>query len=271
MSVRGLGRQLDVVFLTVYTIYKVKNTYTYMDNMQEDRLAQIHKLMEDIRAQVAQLESLVQEYGPIDASKPIKMRAQSYFSETETRRGRVIEGVFDGQNMIGPEEKIYTVPANYASKSKLVAGDIMKLTITDDGSFIYKQIGPVDRLRVKASLVRDAETGAFRALTPQGASYRLLTASVTYYKGEVGDTVVVLIPKEMESRWAAVDNIIHEPLTDTTSEPEDMSENEQEVDFFNPYARTPEDDIVDAVSRDFEQDFGDAVEFSLPKDLDRAA
>ena len=38
--------------------------------------------------------------------------------------GKVIEGVFDGQKMIGPDGKEYPVPANYASKSKLVEGDI---------------------------------------------------------------------------------------------------------------------------------------------------
>ena len=59
--------------------------------------------------------------------------------------GKIIEGQFDGQNMIGPDGKVYPVPANYASKSKLVEGDTLKLTIAQDGSFIYKQIGPVER------------------------------------------------------------------------------------------------------------------------------
>ena len=36
--------------------------------------------------------------------------------------GRVVEGVFDGQNMVGSDGKIYSVPPNYASKSKLVEG-----------------------------------------------------------------------------------------------------------------------------------------------------
>ena len=48
------------------------------------------------------------------------------------------EGVFDGQNMVGSDSKTYPVPANYASKSKLVQGDILKLTIAEDGAFLYK-------------------------------------------------------------------------------------------------------------------------------------
>src|SRR3954471_22727420 len=69
--------------------------------------------------------------------------------------GKVIEGVFDGQNMVGSDGKTYPVPANYASKSKLVQGDILKLTIADDGSFLYKQIGPVPRKQVVGTLTLD--------------------------------------------------------------------------------------------------------------------
>jgi len=31
--------------------------------------------------------------------------------------GKIVEGVFDGQNMLGSDGKNYPVPANYASKS----------------------------------------------------------------------------------------------------------------------------------------------------------
>ena len=41
--------------------------------------------------------------------------------------GKVIEGVFDGQNMIGPDGKQYPVPANYASKSTLGDSDVLIL------------------------------------------------------------------------------------------------------------------------------------------------
>ena len=120
---------------------------------------------------------------------------------------KVIEGAFDGQNMTGPDGKQYSVPANYASKSKLVEGDILKLTITRDGSFIYKQIGPVERRRVVGALTRDEMTGEFRVVADD-QSYKVLLASVTYFKGEVGDQVVVLLPQGQSARWGAVENII---------------------------------------------------------------
>jgi len=119
---------------------------------------------------------------------------------------KIIEGVFDGESMIGPDGKQYNVPANYASKSKLVEGDILKLTITANGTFIYKQIGPIERARVVGALERGT-SGEYFALA-DGKRWRLLTASVTYFKGEVGDEVVILVPKNGESKWAAVENIV---------------------------------------------------------------
>lgn len=119
---------------------------------------------------------------------------------------RIIEGVFDGENMIGPDGKQYSVPANYASKSKLVEGDILKLTITAGGTFVYKQIGPIERARVVGVLERSLG-GEYFALA-EGKRWRLLTASATYYKGESGDEAVILVPKNGESKWAAVDNIV---------------------------------------------------------------
>lgn len=119
--------------------------------------------------------------------------------------GSVIEGVFDGQKMIGPDGKSYPVPANYASKSKLVPGDTLKLTIADDGTFIYKQIGPVERKRVIGPLIQ--EDGQYKVLA-NGKAYKVLLASVTYYKAEVGDNVTLIIPEFEESEWGAIDNAL---------------------------------------------------------------
>ena len=121
--------------------------------------------------------------------------------------GKVIEGVFDGQNMIGPDGKQYPVPANYASKSKLVQGDVLKLTIADDGSFIYKQISPVERKKMLGFLTVD-EKGDFRVLA-EGKTYRVLLASLTYFKAESGDEITIVVPADnVDVEWAAVENVI---------------------------------------------------------------
>ena len=120
--------------------------------------------------------------------------------------GRIIEGVFDGENMIGPDGKEYSVPANYASKSKLIEGDILKLTITSTGTFVYKQIGPIDRIRVVGNL-EQGENGSFTVVSDD-RRWKVLTASVTYYKGQDGDEIIILVPKTGDSQWAAVENIV---------------------------------------------------------------
>ena len=117
--------------------------------------------------------------------------------------GKIIEGVFDGQNMVGSDSKTYPVPANYASKSKLVQGDILKLTIADDGTFLYKQIGPIPRKQLVGSL--ELEDGHYFVLVGD-KKYRVLLASVTYFKAKPGDQVSVKIPEEdSAAEWAALE------------------------------------------------------------------
>jgi hypothetical protein len=119
-------------------------------------------------------------------------------SNTEENLGKVIEGVFDGQNMVGSDGKIYPVPANYASKSKLVQGDILKLTIADDGAFLYKQIGPIPRKQLVGVL--EQKDGHYFVKV-----YRVLLASVTYFKAKPGDQVSVNVPEEDGAEWAALE------------------------------------------------------------------
>lgn len=117
--------------------------------------------------------------------------------------GKVIEGVFDGQNMVGSDGKTYPVPANYASKSKLVQGDILKLTIADDGAFMYKQIGPIPRKQVVGVLKQ--ENGHY-IVEVGPKNYRVLLASVTYFKAKPGDQVSVNVPEDDEqAEWAALE------------------------------------------------------------------
>jgi len=117
--------------------------------------------------------------------------------------GKVIEGIFDGQIMIGPDGKNYPVPANYASKSKLVEGDILKLTITDDGKFMYKQIGPVERRTVIGTLTHHDDKYFVEV---NGREYQILYASVTYFRLHKGSQVSVTIPATNdEASWAAVE------------------------------------------------------------------
>ncbi len=160
--------------------------------------------------QVKRLRSLIQEAETnLAAAKELLISIVGDDADTVTHgnpeevAGKVIEGVFDGQSMIGPDGKTYPVPANYASKSKLVEGDILKLTIADDGGFIYKQIGPVARRQIIGTLVQ--HDGAYY-VEAGGREYRVLLASVTYFKARMGDQVSIVVPEDnREATWAAVE------------------------------------------------------------------
>jgi len=119
---------------------------------------------------------------------------------------KVIEGIFNGEVMIGPDEKQYSIPANYISKSKIVEGDKLKLTIKKDGTFVYKQIEPVERVRLTGILTKDETQKGYLVLA-DGKLYKVQKASVIYFKGEYGDTVTILVPKDKNSTWAAIENI----------------------------------------------------------------
>src|ERR1044072_6765470 len=124
-------------------------------------------------------------------------------SSQEDLAGRVIEGVFDGEVMVGPDGKNYPVPANYASKSKLLEGDVLKLTIADDGSFIYKQIGPIERRQIIGTLVQHDGTFFVEA---GGKDSRVLLASVTYFKCKTGDQISIIVPEDnRDAEWAAIE------------------------------------------------------------------
>lgn len=175
---------------------------------KQNKLQQIKKLVEAAHVSLESARQLlVQVAGDDGADLEVASKAHAVGSVSASENEKIIEGVFDGQNMIGPDGKQYSVPANYASKSKLVVGDTLKLTITADGSFMYKQIGPVERQRVVGLLAKDETTDEYRVVVGETA-YKVLLASVTYFKGEQGDEVVLLVPKDKESVWGAVENII---------------------------------------------------------------
>jgi len=117
---------------------------------------------------------------------------------------KVIEGIFDGQNMVGNNKKVYPVPANYASKSKLVEGDILKLTIAENGKLLYKQIAPVERKTVIGMLMKNGDQYSVEV---SGREYRVLYASITYFRLKIGDQVSVVIPADNpDATWAAVES-----------------------------------------------------------------
>jgi biopolymer transport protein ExbD len=107
--------------------------------------------------------------------------------------------------MLGADNNKYIVPVNYASKSKLVQGDRMKLTVEGSGKMLYKQIKQIDRETRVGLLTQDK--GRYQVVS-EGISYDVLTAAVTHFKAEIGDNVTVLIPAGKEATFGAIEAVM---------------------------------------------------------------
>ena len=181
------------------------------------KAATLRAILKNVRDSLDNALKLLDDGAPVasDDAKPEPKLVFAPLPKTDdgsaapagTEGDRVVEGVFDGIGMVGGDGKGYLVPPNYASKSKLVEGDMLKLTIGARGNFIYKQIGPIERQRIIGTLAYDQETAQYLVVAG-GRSWKVLKASITYFKAEAGDEAVILAPKSAPSKWAAVENVI---------------------------------------------------------------
>lgn len=175
------------------------------------KLVRIKELMDNAESALKVAQQLLSDAmglhdgDKVSASTYVEKAASVAFAPSISPTGKVIEGVFDGQGMIDKKGNNYPVPANYASKSKLIPGDVLKLTITEEGRFLYKQIGPVERKTVVGPLVYN--DGHYQVLTSQ-KPYNVLLASVTYFRAKVGDEITLIIPMKEESDWGAIEAVL---------------------------------------------------------------
>lgn len=168
-----------------------------MSELPEKQVKRLASLIQEAETNLAAAKELLISIVGDDGTIVTPRNSQENVS------GKIVEGVFDGRVMIDAEGKNYPVPANYASKSKLVEGDILKLTIADDGSFIYKQINPVLRKQIIGTLAQHDGTYYVEA---NGTEYQILLASVTYFRIKEGDQVTIIIPEDNpDATWAAVE------------------------------------------------------------------
>jgi hypothetical protein len=187
-----------------------------------EMIANAERTIQSARAMLTQIE------GP-----SARMSRRPTVTNGSEEEGEIVEGVFDGQVMMGTDGKQYPVPANYASKSKLVEGDMMKLTITPDGSFIYKQIGPAERKRL-IGIVSQDDLGNYVVIA-DGKAYRVLLASVTYFKTEPGDEVTLVTPKDSDSIWGAIENLVKKGSTGGFGLESSFGEENKEKDSYEKF------------------------------------
>lgn len=180
--------------------------------MSGKKLDSILNLIEIAENNLKTVKSLLAE---LNTDKGLKITTSEYKTPTlrsteEISALEVVEGHFDGENMIGDNGKTYPVPQNYASKTQLVVGDRMKWILTTERES-FKLIQPAQRERVTGTFAIEGEH--FVALVDKyPVSIKILKASATYAMKQLGlkpgDEVAIYIPKDTTPTWGAFINVV---------------------------------------------------------------
>jgi hypothetical protein len=139
-------------------------------------------------------------------------------SVSSSNSATVMEGYFDGENMIGDDNNTYGVPQNYASKSQLVIGDRLKWMISTnyfgETSEVFKLLIPVPKDRVIGKFIADNNNYAV-VVNGYKNPIRILKASATYAMKnlnlKIGDNVAIYIPKISNPTWGAFIGVYNQP------------------------------------------------------------
>ena len=197
--------------------------------MANDKFSKAYEAIETAETALKLAKQLMNDASDTPlSSKKDKQYAEKAATVTKASEGRIIEGVFDGQSMVDKKGTVYPVPANYASKSKLIPGDVLKLTVTEEGKFLYKQIGPVERKTIIGPLVYN--DGQYQVLA-DGKAYNVLLASVTYFRAAVGDEVTLIIPMDGKaSQWGAIEAVLPKFGDDESLDEKPKSKSKKKID-----------------------------------------
>ena len=85
---------------------------------KDKKIIELKNLIEAAEISLQQSRKILIELVGTEEERMLAEEAKKIGVVSASQEGQVIEGIFDGQNMVGPDGKKYSVPANYASKSK---------------------------------------------------------------------------------------------------------------------------------------------------------
>ncbi len=140
-----------------------------------------------------------------DASREEFDVGSSELSSYQSGDDKIVEWVFTGDSMLGPDGAVYPVPQNYSSKSLLVQGSRLKATIEGHGGIKYKII---EEIPFETSVGIVTKNGEKYEITTDSKTYRVLMAAITFHKCSVGDTVSIRTPKWKDATYAVIESII---------------------------------------------------------------
>ena len=174
----------------------------------ESKIKKLLELVSSASAQLVLAKEVINELGWADIAKKKSwnlVKAAAAISNEVwgwDDDQKTIEWVFDWEKMIDSDWFSHPIPANYISKSKLVEGDWLKLSVSDDWRFLYKQIKPAPRKHL--SWILSLEDGQYTIIA-NWKTYKVILAAVTYFKAWVWDRLAIIVPDNESAEWAAID------------------------------------------------------------------
>jgi hypothetical protein len=191
----------------INTFFMTKNDSR--KNNQQASLQALQELISTAERSLHHAKNLVNQIVGKKPAETVDNLDVGGLHEYKHGKAKVIEGVFTGKDMLGADKKLYPVPANYASKSKIVEGSKLKVTIKGDGTYQYKIIDEIDYVSTTGTLIKD---GDHFVVISQNGIYQVIPAAVTYIHARVGDRVSIRIPKDIKATYAAIDTLVPSDL-----------------------------------------------------------
>lgn len=177
---------------------------------QNNGLGILEELLSKIETDIKRARLMIQNMEGGDSITIKEVSVEDVAAKLKTHDDadvKTVEWVYDGYFMVGSDKKKYPVPMNYASKTKLIPWDVLKLRVMDDGKLIYKLIWQANRKYVKATLSK-SDDNKFTALTDDGEIYFLNQAAVTYFKGKTGDEMSIIVNSDGVGNFAAIEALM---------------------------------------------------------------
>ncbi len=177
--------------------------------MEKEILSSILEIINTIEKDIIRIKTILKKIQHGEKIEPENIEInKNELSSYEEDNLKIIEGVFDWYFFIWPHNKKIPVPLNYASKSKLIPWDKLKLTIFSDGKLIYKLIKPAPRKNLKAT-VSKIDDNKYIAITDDWKTYKLNLAAVTYFKVKPWDEITIITNSEGKWEYAAIEWVIN--------------------------------------------------------------
>lgn len=162
----------------------------------------IHSAQNSINSAKKILNSLAWENSDDDLTDLLE---SSDLTSYQSWSDQIVEWVFTGESMLGPDGNTYPVPQNYASKSLLVQWSKLKAIIEPSWRIKYKIISEIPFTTLLGIVTKNWEK--YQINTEQKV-YNVLVAAITFHKCQIGDTVSIRIPEGKEATYAVIEAVI---------------------------------------------------------------